>query len=303
MLLDFFKFNNDIGEPPYEYNFLINLPEKEYPKYLKKMFKAITGENLNLKNPKTFNEKIQWLKLYDSFPLKTQLTDKVLVRDWIKEKIGEEYLKPVFQVCNSFDEIDFDSLPNEFIIKCNHGCKWHYKIKNKIKFLQIPQLFNFVKKRFDDWMQTEFFPWAGFEMQYKGIMPAIIIEQLIGNDDDECPVEYEVYCFNGKPMYYQKIKYAKNVECCVYDSSFCEVGFAFDASYSLVHEPLDECLYSISGLSEKLAQSFKFVRVDWIFYKGKFYFNEMTFTPFSGFFTFKDKKINEYLGQLLDLKK
>ena len=86
---------NDIGEPPYDYDLLINLKESEYPKYLKKMFYNITGKKLNLRHPKTFNEKIQWIKLYDSTPLKTQLTDKVLVRDWVKDKIGDEYLKPV----------------------------------------------------------------------------------------------------------------------------------------------------------------------------------------------------------------
>lgn len=86
------KFINKEDTLPYTYEFLNGLEEKEYPQILKKIFKEMTGEKLNLRNPKTFNEKIQWLKLYDSTPLKTRLTDKVLVRDWVKEKIGEEYL-------------------------------------------------------------------------------------------------------------------------------------------------------------------------------------------------------------------
>ena len=81
-------------------------------------------KKLNLKHPKTLSEKIQWLKIYDTTPLKAQLTDKVSVRDWIKQKISEKYLKPVLQICDNFDAINWDSLPNSFIIKCNHGCKW-----------------------------------------------------------------------------------------------------------------------------------------------------------------------------------
>ena len=126
---------NDIGEPPYDYDLLINLKESEYPKYLKKMFYNITGKKLNLRHPKTFNEKIQWIKLYDSTPLKTQLTDKVLVRDWVKDKIGDEYLKPVLWIGNNFNDIPFEELPEKFIIKANHGCKWHYIIKNKNDFV------------------------------------------------------------------------------------------------------------------------------------------------------------------------
>ena len=97
-IFKFLKIQDGIGEPPWEYAFLYNLSESEYPKYLAKIFKYRTGKNLNLKHPKTFNEKIQWIKLYGVTDLMRKCTDKVAVRDYVKNKIGEEYLKPVLQI-------------------------------------------------------------------------------------------------------------------------------------------------------------------------------------------------------------
>ena len=103
------------------YKWWKNLPEDKYPEALKNWFKNETGKKLNLDNPQTFNEKIQWMKLYDSTRLKTKLADKYLVRDWVKEKVGEEYLVPLLGIWNNFNDIDFDKLPNQFVLKANHG--------------------------------------------------------------------------------------------------------------------------------------------------------------------------------------
>lgn len=306
-MLDKFKKllpqNKGIPEPPYEYDFLLNLPESEYPKYLTKIFKVMTGDNLNLKNPKTFNEKIQWLKLYDSTSLKSRLTDKVLVREWIKNKIGEEYLKPCLQICNSFNDINFDNLPNAFIIKCNHGCKWHFKIKDKEKFLNDKNMYNSIKIIFSGWLKQAFFPWGGFEMQYKDIEPKLIIEPVLSDIDNNTPEETEIYCFNGQPKFIQKIKYSFSTACTVFDENLKETDFSFNKNYIKTHFEIDENLKETIKLSEKLADGFKLVRIDWLNYKNRIYFNEMTFTPFSGFFDFADKKIDKKLGDMLDLRK
>lgn len=293
---------DDIGLPPYEYELLISLDESEYPKYLKRMFKMNTGENLNLKNPKTFNEKIQWLKLYDATPLKTQLTDKVLVRDWIKEKIGEEYLKPVLQICDNFGQIDFDRLPERFIIKANHGSKWHYKIRDKKELLDNKNLFSYMKNRFNSWLDVSFFPWAGFEMQYKGIIPKVIIEPLLVSEENPFPIEYEIYCFNGEPKIFQKIKYQNTVKYCVYGEDYNIDDICFNGSYIREVEPVDDSLKKAVELSKILSNGFKFVRVDWLLYENKIYFNEMTFTPFSGFYAFPKAEWNLRLGKMLNLK-
>ena len=288
---------DDIGEPPYEYDLLIRLNEKEYPKYLKRMFKAMTGKELNLKHPKTFNEKIQWIKLYDSSQLKSDLTDKVKVRNWIKEKIGEKYLKPVLWVGDRFDDIDFSCLPSSFIIKANHGSKWQYKIHNKEEFLKEKVLYNFIKTRFDGWMNQSFFPWAGFEMQYKGIEPKIIIEPILIDDDKDYPIEYEIYCFNGVPKIYQHIAYTKPPKCSVFDENFKVSDITLNPEYIKETESPAETLREAVELSKELANGFKLVRVDWLLYKGQIYFNEMTFTPFSGFFRMDDNT-NLKLGQM-----
>ena len=112
------------GASAFDYNYMMALDKKDYAKYLCEAYLIKTGQKLNLKHPKTLNEKIQWLKIYDNIPIKAQLTDKILVRDWVKDKIGEEYLKPVLWIGDKFEDIPFDTLPDSFIIKANHGCRW-----------------------------------------------------------------------------------------------------------------------------------------------------------------------------------
>ena len=245
------KFRNN-GDAVFNYDFMMSLKEKDYPKYLCLAYKIKTGQKLNLKHPKTLNEKIQWLKIYDNIPIKAQLTDKVLVRDWVKEKIGEEYLKPVLWIGDNFDDIPFDKLPNSFIIKCNHGCKWQFIIKNKNKFIENKQVYSYVKNHIDGWMKQSFFGWSDFETQYLNIKPQIIIESLLRDNINKSNNEFWVWCVD---------------------------------SLSYIMKSEKEYHKKALELSSILAKDFKFVRVDWIVYKGKLYFGEMTFTPMSGFLT------------------
>ena len=302
-MIDFFKFKKkrDIQNPPFEYEFLKHLNEKDYPKYLKKLFEYNMGYKLNLKNPKTFNEKIQYLKLYDATELKTKLTDKVLVRDWVKLKIGEDYLKPALCICNKFNEINFDDLPNSFIIKANHGCKWHFIIKDKKTFLEKPDLYNIVEENFNFWISQNFTFYGGFELQYKNIIPKIIIEPILIDDDKSFPVEIEVYCFNGVPYFYQKIKYSNPPVSCVYTRNFNKAKLCFRARYIHVWEEADNNLKLAAEMSKILSKDFVFVRVDWLVYANRIYFNEMTFTPFSGFNHFPKEDADLVLGNMIDL--
>ena len=299
--IDKIKNKFDIGEPPFEYRVLITLPEKEYPKYLAKMFYKNTGEKLNLKHPKTFNEKIQWLKLYDATRLKTKLTDKVRVRDWVKEKIGEEYLKPVLQICDTFKQIDFEKLPQSFIIKVNHACKWHFKIKDKMKLLMHPELGEYLNAKFNYWLGLSFYPFGGMEMQYKDILPKLIVEPVLIDEDKTYPMEYEIYCFNGEPKIFQKIEYKQPTVCYVYDEHFQDYDIKFNPGYIKESMPAEDNLKKAVELSKILAKDFKLVRVDWLIYNNQIYFNEMTFSPFSGFCIFQNPEWNERLGKMLKL--
>ena len=375
-IFNFIKKNN-IGNPPWDYYFLQNLDEKEYPKYLAKLFYLNTGEKLPLsrgvidkKRCKTFNQKLQWIKLYGVTPLMRDCTDKVKVRDYVKEKIGGEYLKPVLQVipsCHSenlenqngnsvdfqvvqnlkkelkeekmlkhacindktenkkinhtavqhdrplinfitkstdvstyFDRINWDKLPNAFVIKTNHGCKWQYIIKDKNLFLQNKRLIDIVKQQMTGWLEQEYFPWNGFEMQYKDIKSKIIIEKLFRNKNI-INEDLEVYCFNGIPKIIRQIHNNGTNNVSLYDENFNKINIKFLEQDIIINKEINEILKQTIELSKKLSKDFSFVRVDWLIFEDKFYFNELTFTPFSGF-CHLDKKWNKQLGNFINLK-
>ena len=279
----------------------MSLNEKDYPYYLSQAYLVKTGQKLNLKHPKTLNEKIQWLKLFDNKQQKSELTDKVLVRDWVREKIGDEYLKPVLWIGDKFDDIPFSSLPFSFIVKCNHGCKWQFIIKDKDKFLNEKRLFNTIKMYTDNWLIQSFFGWSDFETQYLNIKPKIIIEPLFKEFE-----EVEVLCFNGMPKIIQKL-YLDNNKTRFYhtfDENFNSINLNFRAEEKYFETEADENLKKAVELSKTLAKGFKFVRIDWMIYKNKLYFAEMTFTPYSGFIFFPENhnKLQRKLGKMLNLK-
>ncbi|MBQ9244888.1 hypothetical protein IJ182_01320 [bacterium] len=292
-----------IKEPPYDYDLMITLDSDNCHSYLRQIYKQnMNGKTLNLYSPERFSEKIQWLKLYDNLPEKSTLTDKLKVRDYVKEKIGEQYLKPVLQVANSFDEIDFNSLPETFVMKCTHGSKWQNIVKSKKGLLEHKVIFDIVHDQFNGWLTHEFMPFSAFEMQYKFIEPKILIEPLLRENINEMPAEYEIYCFNGKPKIFQKVRYGQNKEATVYDENFNIMNLKFSSDYNLKNEEADNYIKEAVELSKKLVGDFKLVRIDWLLYKGQLYFNEMTFTPFSGFYNFEDDKWDKKLGDLLNLE-
>lgn len=286
-----------IEEPPYDYDFIMNLDEKEYPKYLKKIFKISTGFDLNLKNPKTFNEKVQWLKLYDNLPIKTTLTDKLLVRDWVKERIGDFYLKPILGVYEKFDDIVFDELPSTFYIKTNHGCKWHFHIKNKDAFLNNRDLYNVVKNKIDGWMSQSFFGWSVFETQYKNIAPKLFVEKSMIEKESRNPVEIEAFCFDGEVRLIRKVRFGDPDSQSFYTNEL-----------KLISEPIppfeeeeSRFIEDVLHLSKNLADSFKLVRIDWLVFDDRPYFNEMTFTPCSGMVNLEDKFFEGILNKYLKI--
>ena len=166
-------------------------PQK-YPKLLEKRYYELTGMHMDIKNPKTYSQKIQWLKLYDPNPSRSMLADKVAVRDWIKEKIGEEYLIPIYGVFNSFDEIDFDKLPKQFVLKTNHSSGWNVVVKDKSTFDKKE-----AKKKFDKWMKLDYAFWTEYEPHYSAIVPKIIVEKYM-EDKTGNLTDYKFLCFDSK---------------------------------------------------------------------------------------------------------
>jgi hypothetical protein len=274
--------------------------EKKYPEILKEWFKHTVGYDLNLENPQTYNEKIQWLKLYDSTPLKTKLSDKYLVRDWVKEKIGEKYLIPLIGVYDKFEDIDFNGLPNKFVIKANHGSGWNVIVKDKAA-LNIAER----QKEFKDWMSKNFAYVFGLELQYKNIVPKIIIEEYLENNNDEL-YDYKIWCFDGKPKYILFASGRKqSLKLVFFDTNWGKQEFWLQ-NYPINKEEIKkpDNLNEMLSLSEVLSKGFAHVRVD--FYRlndGTIKFGEMTFSTASGVCRWNPPKYDLELGKLIKLPK
>ena len=272
-----------------------------YKTDLQNWYRRATGQYLNLDNPRTFNEKIQWLKLYDSTPLKTRLADKYLVRDWVKEKIGEQYLIPLLGVYDKFEDIDFAKLPNQFVIKCNHGCAYNIIVKDKSK-LDLAE----AKAKLDKWMSENFAFKAGYELHYRDIKPKIIIEKFIENKGTDDLYDYKCWCYNGKVKYIQFLseRNLSGLKMAFYDTNWIKQDFYNNNEFDEKNMPKPKSLDKMIKLAEILSKQFNYVRVD--FYQlenGEIYFGEMTFTPASGVMRWSSDKINFELGNMIKLPK
>ena len=298
--VEFYKALDDRSKE-FEYKLCKYMPEEKYSEYLKDWFSLRTGQTLNLDNPVTFNEKIQWLKLHDSTPLKTRLADKYLVRDWIKEKVGEQYLIPLLGVWEKFDDIDFNKLPDKFVLKANHGCGWNIIVKDKSKFDKKE-----AQKKFDKWMQTNFAYCAGLELHYKNIKPLIIAEEYI-EEVDSCAIDYKFICFDGNPELCWVSDKSKNIQ----ERSFYNMDWVMqDIELVEPHkvqakEPVEkpQNLAEMIKIAKELSRGFAFVRVD--LYKlldGTLKFGELTFTSASGVSKWSSYDIDKKLGDLINIE-
>lgn len=262
--------------------------------------KVTGGEQLNLISPKTFNEKIQWSKLYDSTPIKTRLADKYLVRDWVAEKIGEKYLIPLLGVWDRFDDIDIESLPERFVLKCNHGCGYNIIVKDKSSWDVADS-----KKKINVWMAEDFAYRNGFELHYSAIPRKIIAEAFIENETSGGDLyDYKLWCFNGKVEYIQLFseRFLGGVKAAFYDRNWVKQSFTYGRPLDEKDNPKPDNLNKMIELSEKLAAEFNHVRVD--FYRmddGKLYFGEMTFSPTSGCAKWQPREMDLKLGQMMPL--
>ncbi len=282
----------------FEYKLCKYMSTEKYSEYLKDWYKNHIGEVLNIDNPKTYNEKIQWMKLHDSTPIKTQLADKYLVRNWVKEKIGEEYLIPLLGVWDNFDDIDFDELPDKFVLKCNHGCAYNIIVKDKYKF-NIED----ARKKINNWMNENFAFCAGFELHYKDIQRKIIAEQYIENDDSDL-YDYKFWCFDGKVKYIQFLseRNTKGLKMAFYNTDWEKQDFVYSYPLDTKNIEKPDNLEEMIRLAEKLSEGFNHIRVD--FYRlnnGKIYFGEMTFTSCSGVCKWVPKGQDLIMGEMIKL--
>ena len=279
----------------YAHSYNLKIP---YKTELENWYRRVSGNShFSIDNPQTFNEKIQWLKLYDSTPIKTRLADKYLVRDWVKEKIGEEYLIPLLGVYDDFEEIDFDKLPNQFVIKCNHGSGYNIVVKNKSE-LDL----NETKIKINNWMNENFAFKVGCELHYRDIQPKIVIEEFL-DEISESLYDYRFFCFNGKveliwldvgsgtPEHKRKI----------YDKNWNELNIIVKWPKLETNIPKPQNLEKMIKLSEIMSKDFALVRVDFYNVNEKIYFGEMTFTSMSGTGKWSDERYDLKFGQMIAL--
>ncbi|MCM1265227.1 MAG: hypothetical protein NC200_03425 [Candidatus Gastranaerophilales bacterium] len=282
-----------------EYLLCKYLSSAKYSEYLKDWYYEQTGEFLNLDYPQTFNEKIQWLKLNDSTDIKTQLADKYLVRNWIKEMLGEEYLISLLGVYNKFDDIDFEKLPDKFVLKTNHAAGYNLIVTDKAKIDK-----HIIKLKFDRWLNTNYAFVNGLELHYKNIKPLIIIEEYLENNNKELN-DYKFYCFGGKVQYIQYIsERTAGYKMVFFDREWNPQDFISNNTKLEDSPPRPQCLDEVIEKVEKLAEGFNFVRVDfYVLDNGDVKFGEMTFTPGSGVLNWQPKEANLMMGDLLKLGK
>jgi hypothetical protein len=264
--------------------------------FLKMVFQVETGYKLNLNNPLTYNEKLQWIKLYDRKPEYTMYVDKFAVRDYIRKTIGEEYLIPLINVYYSVSDIDWDSLPNRFILKCTHGSGCNIICRDK-STLDIEQ----SKKNLNQWMKKKWY-WFGREWSYKDIKPRIICEQFIEAEDGKSPVDYKFMCFNGEPKLIQvhHDRFGAHTND-FYNANWNKTDICQGVPNSDRIVPRPDTYNEMFLIAKVLSRDMAYARIDLYEVCGKVYFGEITLYPTSGFTAFKCFEDDVELGSWITL--
>ena len=270
-------------------------------KYLTLMGKLRLGVKMDLDNPKTFSEKMQWLKLYDRNPEYTKMVDKAEAKKYVASIIGEEHIIPTIGVYNSFDEINFDKLPNEFVMKATHSSGDIYICKDKNK-INYEELKNMVNK----WLNKKYYTITK-EWPYKNVKPKVIIEKNMTTENQKELIDYKFFCFNGKPKLMQISEGTSN-------HKTTKVGFTnMEYKKTKLHREDYKQLENLpqkpnnfekmQELAKKLSSNIPFVRVDFYDIENQIYFGELTFYPGGGYIPFEPKEYDKILGDMLQLPK
>lgn len=267
--------------------------------FLSMKYKRVFGKDAYLDRPITFNEKLQWLKLYDHKPEYTVMVDKYRVREYIAEKIGEQYLIPLIGVWDSPDEIDFATLPNQFAMKCNHNSGLGMCICTDKETLNIKQ----VKSRLRSGLKQNYYL-TGREWPYKNVPRKIVAEKFLKSDANGL-TDYKIHCFNGVPKFILVCRDRFT------DSGLTEDFYSPEWTHMNIKRPKipnastpfpkPEKLNEMLMLAEKLSKNIPFIRIDFYFVEGKIYFSELTFFPASGFEGFEPDEWDKIFGEWLTL--
>lgn len=269
--------------------------------YLKLVYRAKTGKYLNLDNPQSFNEKLQWLKLHDRKPEYVTMVDKYAVKEYAADIIGEEYIIPTLAMYDSFDEIDFDALPNQFVLKCTHDSGGIVICKDKAQ-LDIPS----ARAKIEKSLKNNYF-YQGREWPYKNVPPRIIAEEYIEDGERIVPEDYKIYCFDGKPKYvvvfHNRYLDESLLSESVYDTDWNKQDISLDEHFAVsdIVEDKPECLDKMLELAEKLSKDMAQSRIDFYIVNGKIKFGEITLYTASGTHKMIPESLDDELGKLIPI--
>lgn len=266
--------------------------------YLRLTFHYRMGRKLNLEKPETFNEKLQWLKLYDRKPIYSTMVDKYEAKKYVAERIGEEHIIPTLGVWDHFDEIDFDELPNQFVLKCTHDSGGLVICKDKTQLdLRL------AKDKLEKSLASNYY-YSGREWPYKNVKPRIIAEAYMVDNRTEELRDYKFFCFNGQVKCF-KVDFDRFIE---HHANY------YDAKNNLLRIGENVCppvyskeivfsknLETMKKFAEMLSNTVPFLRADFYDVNGEIYFGELTFFPASGFGSFTDATCDLVLGKWIEI--
>ena len=272
-----------------------DMPDDEY---LKRLFRYNMGYELDLDNPKSFSEKLQWLKVYDHKPIYTTIVDKFEMKKYVAEIIGDKYLIPTLGVWNKVEDIDFKVLPNQFVLKCTHDSHDIIICKDKTK-LNVDAAKRKLKKGLK---RNYYYPFR--EWCYKNVKPRIIAEKFMSNHGEDL-IDFKVHNFNGKPKVilvckdrFSDGKYVQDF----FDCNWKHLPVKRPKSQNdsvLMKKP--DCIQEMLEISRILSKDIPFIRTDFYIIEGKLYVGELTFFPASGLSPFEPESFDYELGSYLTL--
>ncbi len=266
--------------------------------YLRLMFYARMGKKLDLKNPKTFNEKLQWLKLHDRKPIYTQMVDKFEAKNYVAERIGAKYIIPTLGVWNKFEDIDFESLPNQFVLKCTHDSGGLVICHNKAD-LNIKE----AKNKINGSLKNSYYL-HGREWPYKNVRPKIIAEQYLEDIKTGELRDYKFFTFDGvaKALFIASDRQGtEETKFDFFDMDFNHLNFTNGHPNANTEPARPETFEEMISLAEKLSLGIPHLRIDFYEVNGKAYFGEITFSHWSGMTPFEPETWDKTFGDWIRL--
>ncbi len=273
-----------------------NIIKMQDKKFIELKYEVQINKKLDLENPKTFNEKLQWLKLYDRNPEYTNMVDKYEAKKYVSKKIGEQYIIPTIGIYKKFEDINFNELPNKFVIKPTHtsGNVFICKDKDKINYKKL-------KKEINKWLKRKYF-YIHREWPYKDVKPRIIIEKYMIDRSGSELKDYKFFCFNGKvKMILVCSNRFSNLNKTFFDEQWTMYNFTEGGHQKEEKIEKPNNFEKMKEIAEKLSNDISFVRIDFYEIDSKIYFGEITFYPSAGYEKFEPQEYDEFFGNMIKL--